>query len=138
MVGISMVLTIAICIFGAAGLFAWLSRPFSDLIPISAPAAEAPVNQPTTTAPPPTPVPTTASQPTVSAVTGNAPASAATTQAFNPTIRFAPTSQSILAWAVNRRRDHYCVVTCHPASIFGRRGTDDQSQRWRSLDEISR
>jgi hypothetical protein len=35
-----MVLAIAICIFGAAGLFAWLSRPFSDLIPMVAPAAQ--------------------------------------------------------------------------------------------------
>jgi hypothetical protein len=40
MVGITMVLAIAICIFGAAGLFAWLSRPFSDLIPMVAPAAQ--------------------------------------------------------------------------------------------------
>src|SRR5215210_8554111 len=51
MVGITMVLAIAICIFGAAGLFAWLSRPFSDLIPIVAPAAQvqptaAPAGQP--------------------------------------------------------------------------------------------
>jgi hypothetical protein len=44
MVGITMVLAIAICIFGAAGLFAWLSRPFSDLIPVVAPAAQ--VQQP--------------------------------------------------------------------------------------------
>lgn len=35
-----MALAIAILIFGAAGLFAWLSRPFSDLIPMVAPAAE--------------------------------------------------------------------------------------------------
>jgi hypothetical protein len=40
MVGITMVLAIAICIFGAAGLFAWFSRPFSDLIPVVAPAAQ--------------------------------------------------------------------------------------------------
>jgi hypothetical protein len=47
MVGITMVLTIAICIFGAAGLFAWLSRPFSDLIPVVAPAAQvAPIETP--------------------------------------------------------------------------------------------
>ncbi len=51
MVGITMVLAIAICIFGAAGLFAWLSRPFSDLIPIVAPAAQiqatsAPIDSP--------------------------------------------------------------------------------------------
>jgi hypothetical protein len=40
MVGITMALAIAICIVGSAGLFAWLSRPFSDLIPMVAPAAE--------------------------------------------------------------------------------------------------
>ncbi len=40
MVGITMVLAMAILIFVAAGLFAWLSRPFSDLIPIVAPAAQ--------------------------------------------------------------------------------------------------
>ena len=40
MVGFSMVLTMIILIFGAAGLFAWLSRPFSDLIPMVVPAAE--------------------------------------------------------------------------------------------------
>ena len=44
MVGITMVLAIAICIFGAAGLFAWLSRPFSDLIPVVVPAAASPTN----------------------------------------------------------------------------------------------
>jgi hypothetical protein len=38
-----MVLVLAICIFGAAVLFAWLSRPFSDLIPMVAPAAERPL-----------------------------------------------------------------------------------------------
>jgi hypothetical protein len=51
MVGITMVLAIAICIFGAAVLFAWLSRPFSDLIPVVAPVAQvqltaAPAGQP--------------------------------------------------------------------------------------------
>jgi hypothetical protein len=85
MVGISMVLTIAICIFGAAGLFAWLSRPFSDIIPISAPAAEVSSNQPIPAAAPPTVVPTTEVQPTVSEASGAVPAAAGTTQAFNPT-----------------------------------------------------
>src|SRR3954467_201636 len=85
MVGISMVLTIAICIFGAAGLFAWLSRPFSDLIPISAPAAEVPSNQPTPAAPPPTTVPTAESQPTVAQNSGGVPTPAATAEPFNPT-----------------------------------------------------
>lgn len=35
-----MALAIIILIIGAAGAFAWLSRPFSDLIPMVAPAAE--------------------------------------------------------------------------------------------------
>jgi hypothetical protein len=85
MVGISMVLTIAICIFGAAGLFAWLSRPFSDLIPISAPAAGVSSEQPTPSAPPPTIVPTTEAQPAISVSNGGVPPAAATSQAFNPT-----------------------------------------------------
>jgi hypothetical protein len=85
MVGISMVLTIAICIFGAAGLFAWLSRPFSDFIPISAPAAEVSSGQPTPADPPPTTVPTTEAQPAATEASGGAPPAAATTQAFNPT-----------------------------------------------------
>ena len=38
MVGFTMVLVMIILIFGAAGLFAWLSRPFSDLVPMVAPA----------------------------------------------------------------------------------------------------
>ena len=46
MVGITMVLAIVILIFGAAGLFAWLSQPFSDLIPMVAPAADAPITEP--------------------------------------------------------------------------------------------
>lgn len=45
MVGITMALAIAICILGSAGLFAWLSRPFSDLIPMVAPAAEIVVDE---------------------------------------------------------------------------------------------
>jgi hypothetical protein len=47
MVGLTMLLAITILVFGAAGLFAWLSRPFSDLIPIVAPAVEpAPESEP--------------------------------------------------------------------------------------------
>lgn len=52
MVGITMVLAIAICIFGAAVLFAWLSRPFSDLIPVVAPAAQVQPTAAPTAAPP--------------------------------------------------------------------------------------
>ena len=39
MVGVTMGIVIAICIFGAALLFAALSQPFSDLIPMAGPAA---------------------------------------------------------------------------------------------------
>ena len=48
MVGFTMVLALIILIFGAAGLFAWLSRPFSDLIPMVAPAAEILATEPPT------------------------------------------------------------------------------------------
>lgn len=48
MVGFTMVLAIVILIFGAAGLFAWLSRPFSDLIPMVAPAAQVRSTEPQT------------------------------------------------------------------------------------------
>ena len=51
MVGFTMVLALIILIFGAAGLFAWLSRPFSDLIPMVAPAAEMQATEPPTDAP---------------------------------------------------------------------------------------
>ena len=37
MVGVTMLLVLAICIFGAAALYAALSRPFSDLVPNVAP-----------------------------------------------------------------------------------------------------
>jgi hypothetical protein len=39
MVGVTMGIVIAICIFGAAVLFAALSQPFSDLIPMAGPLA---------------------------------------------------------------------------------------------------
>ena len=39
MVGVTMLLVMAICIFGAAVLYAALSRPFSDLVPNVAPGA---------------------------------------------------------------------------------------------------
>lgn len=41
MVGITMVLALAICIFGAAALYGALAQPFSDLIPMVAPAGGA-------------------------------------------------------------------------------------------------
>jgi hypothetical protein len=105
MVGITMVLAIAICIFGAAGLFAWLSRPFSDLIPMVAPAAQiqatsAPVDstggQPA--AEPPAPAAQLSEVPTV------APDAAATepTAAPNPD-DFQPTHQIGASQSVNFR-----------------------------------
>lgn len=39
MVGVTMGIVIAICVFGAAVLFAALSQPFSDLIPMAGPLA---------------------------------------------------------------------------------------------------
>jgi Bacterial SH3 domain len=39
MVGVTMGIVIAICIFGAAVVFAALSQPFSDLIPMAGPVA---------------------------------------------------------------------------------------------------
>ena len=39
MVGVTMGIVIAICVFGAAALFAALSRPFSDLIPMAGPVS---------------------------------------------------------------------------------------------------
>src|SRR5688572_19755208 len=93
MVGITMVLAIAICIFGAAGLFAWLSRPFSDLIPIVAPAAqvqeaaepaEPPVQQPAGEEPA-IEVQAEPTQPAPAATT--APP---TTEAFQPTHQIGP------------------------------------------------
>ena len=48
MVGVTMGIVIAICIFGAAVLFAVLSQPFSDLIPLAGPVApvQAPASEP--------------------------------------------------------------------------------------------
>lgn len=46
MVGVTMGIVIAICIFGAAVLFAALSQPFSDLIPMAGPAASVPTPAP--------------------------------------------------------------------------------------------
>lgn len=73
MVGISMFLAIAICIFGAALLFAALSRPFSDLIPVTAPGVNATQQQTPaagdlqTQSTAPTPAPVIAAQPTAAA-----------------------------------------------------------------------
>ena len=101
MVGITMVLAIAICIFGAAGVFAWLSRPFSDLIPVVAPAAQVqPAAEPadTTGGQPnveqPAPEPVVEDQPVATAP--------APTEAPNPD-DFQPTHQISASQSVNFR-----------------------------------
>jgi hypothetical protein len=103
MVGITMVLAIVILIFGAAGVFAWLSRPFSDLIPMVAPAAEVPApdtgDEPA--APPANPQP---DEPAI--VTENAPAETPAptiAAAEQPQEAFAPTHQISAAQSVNFR-----------------------------------
>ena len=102
MVGITMVLAIAICIFGAAGLFAWLSRPFSDLIPMVAPAAQIQA--------PSEPVDPTGGQPGAEQPAPTAPVSEVQTVATQPaptvaasTDTFEPTHQVSSAQSVNFR-----------------------------------
>jgi hypothetical protein len=91
MVGLTMVLAIAICIFGAAGLFAWLSGPFSDLVPMIAPAAERPVET-ESEAPAEDPVvpEQTAAEPEVPEVAQQEPTIAASEDDFEPTHQIAP------------------------------------------------
>jgi hypothetical protein len=89
MVGITMALAIAICIFGAALLFGALSRPFSDLIPAIAPAAElnasdTQADAPDAETPAPDPaIETNDAEPT--AAPAAEPTTAPTQQAFEPT-----------------------------------------------------
>jgi hypothetical protein len=100
MVGIKMVLAFAICIFGAAGLFAWLSRPFSDLIPVVAPAAQ--VQQPAEPAESTDQQPA-GEQPDIAAQTEpTQPAPAAPTNS-PPTDEFEPTHQIGAGQSVNFR-----------------------------------
>lgn len=89
MVGITMALAIAICVFGAALLFGALSRPFSDLIPAIAPAAElnasdTQADAPDAETPAPDPaIETNNAEPT--AAPAAEPTTAPTQQAFEPT-----------------------------------------------------
>jgi hypothetical protein len=102
MVGVTMVLAIAICIFGAAGLYAALSRPFSDLVPIVAPAAPAQsADNPggAETAETPASEPTAADQPITQATE---PPDAAPTEPANTT-DFEPDYQIGAAQSVNFR-----------------------------------
>jgi hypothetical protein len=86
MVGFTMVLAMIILIFGAAGLFAWLSRPFSDLIPMVAPAAgiqaTAPPSEPEVAVAPTQPVIETESAP---AEPTTPPTTEPAAEAFDPT-----------------------------------------------------
>jgi len=106
MVGITMVLAIGICIFGAAGLFAWLSRPFSDLIPVAVPAAQLqeppqPADQ-TGDQPPPVEQPASAGQVSDVQSVATEPAPAPPTAAPSPD-DFKPTHQIGASQSVNFR-----------------------------------
>lgn len=100
MVGITMVLAIVILIFGAAGLFAWLSRPFSDLVPMVAPAAEI---QPTAPASDPVGAPAVATEPIIETeIDPNIPTAVPPTTA--PEVaEFEPSHQISAAQSVNIR-----------------------------------
>jgi hypothetical protein len=100
MVGITMVLTIAICIFGAAGLFAWLSRPFSDLIPVVVPAAQV---QPAETPEEPAAAQPTAEEPVIEEEAAPTDAIAAEPTAAATTEDFEPTHQIGAGQSVNFR-----------------------------------
>lgn len=89
MVGFTMVLAMIILIFGAAGLFAWLSRPFSDLIPMVAPAAGIQATAPPTDSEvaiaPTAPVIETEENPAPAEPTPPPPTAAPEEEAFEPT-----------------------------------------------------
>lgn len=87
MVGMTMVLAIAICIFGAAGLYAALSRPFSDLIPMVAPVTDVPTSPAESEAanPAPTNEPIAIASTEEPAVEPAQPTVAPTAEAFEPT-----------------------------------------------------
>jgi uncharacterized protein YgiM (DUF1202 family) len=88
-----MVLAIAICIFGAAALFAALAQPFSDLIPMVAPApAQSAQDAPANNQPAPT---------AQAAIQPTQPPPAAPTVA--PTPQFEPTHQVTALTSVNFR-----------------------------------
>jgi hypothetical protein len=92
MVGVTMLLVMAICIFGAAALYAALSRPFSDLVPNAAPsapisAASTQNNEPAEEAPAPAieTEPTAAAVPEVEAAPESEPTVAPSNEDFDPT-----------------------------------------------------
>jgi hypothetical protein len=129
MVGITMVLTMAICIFGAAALFAWLSRPFSDLIPVMAPVVNEAPAEPTAresaqAAPPPSNVIVQQEQPTpppALAAAAAAPASASP-EAFTPTHQIGA-SQSVNFRSGPTRSDPI-IVALSPATPLQYLGED--------------
>ncbi|MFN8592352.1 MAG: SH3 domain-containing protein [Thermomicrobiales bacterium] len=102
MVGITMALTIIILILGAAGLFAWLSRPFSDLIPVAAPAVSVPA--PSATQPPAEqPQPQSEQQVAAAEPQPTEPPPTAATTAAPSTTAFKPTHQIGASQSVNFR-----------------------------------
>lgn len=87
MVGVTMGIVIAICIFGAAVLFAALSQPFSDLIPLAGPAA--PVQTPA-----PAPASTNGDDQVIAAAEDPTAAAAEPTAASNPEATTAPEAEN--------------------------------------------
>jgi hypothetical protein len=129
MVGISMFLAIAICVFGAAGLFAWLSRPFSDLIPIVAPAATvAPAPEPT--APPNDEAPViqqeTAQDPDPAVEQSAEPTPTAATEDFAPTHQIGA-SQSV-NFRAGPSTGEPIIIALSPATPLQFLGDEDSSQ----------
>ncbi len=120
MVGITMVLAIGICIFGAAGLYAALSRPFSDLVPNVAPAAPLiAATEPVNTEPEP--------DPTTAPIIETEPAAAPTeSAAAEPTVaaadEFAPTHQIGAGTSVNFRAgpstEDAIIIALSPATAL--------------------
>lgn len=102
MVGVTMGIVIAICIFGAAVVFAALSQPFSDLIPMAGPVAPAQTTgQEPSTGDRENPVVAAAAAPTATVASSDAPNAGATNtpQADD----FEPTHQIGAAQSVNFR-----------------------------------
>jgi hypothetical protein len=126
MVGITMALAIAICVFGAALLFAWLSQPFSDLIPMVAPAAERPAAR--EAAEPPTDgeavavEQATQADPEPTAAPENVPTIAAADETFAPTHQIAPGDS--VNFRAGPSRSDAVIVALSPATPLEYLGED--------------
>ena len=133
MVGITMALAIAILIFGAAGLFAWLSRPFSDLIPVVAPAAE--IAAPDVEDAPVVEVPTAAPDLNANSAPAEEP-TIAVAEATEEPDEFDPTHQIAAAGPVNLRPEpsvnNTPIIALQPATAL--QYLDDEAPTTDSAD----